>query len=283
MSLELGQLPFRPDTTPYRSPEARRRRRKRDRLAAKAAAGLPVAPLRRITTHSGLEGDTFSTCGQLSIMPHALAPTDVDFQLGATQDRMGRSFAAAAVSHVVGVGLILLLISLSPERVYDIVEPNREHYGLVWLPAEGPGGGGGGGGNQSLEAPRQVELEGPDESALSVPVEPESDYVEPELQEETLQTQRLNIPAVSISSAPQTTPGVLEGFSARATLSQGSGTGGGGGTGEGTGAGPGIGPGLGPGQGGGVGGDLYRPGSGVSVPQVINRATPEYTSWYPLR
>ena len=58
------------------------------------------------------------------------------FQLGATQDRMGRSFAAAAVSHVVGVGLILLLISLSPERVYDIVEPNREHYGLVWLPAE---------------------------------------------------------------------------------------------------------------------------------------------------
>ena len=255
MSLELGQISFRPDTTPYRSPEMRRRQRKRDGLAARAAAGLPVAPLRRIAPQTGLEGDALSTLGQLSIMPDTLAPRDVAFQLGATQDRMGRSFAAAAVSHVVGVGLILLLISLSPERVYDIVEPNRENYGIVWLPKEGPGGGGGGGGNQSLEVPRPVELEGPDESALSVPVEPEPDYVEPEVEPEPLDTARLNIPAVSAAAALQTLPGIIDHIqAARESLSQGAGTGGGGGTGTGTGIGPGDGPGLGPGEGGGVGG-----------------------------
>ena len=136
MSLELGQLSFRPDTTPYRSPEARRRRRKRDRLAAKTAAGLPVAPRRRNAPQPGLEGETFSRLSQLSIMPDTLAPRDMAFPLGATQNRMGRSFAAAAVSHVVGVGLILLLISLSPQRVYDIIEPNRENYSIVWLPQD---------------------------------------------------------------------------------------------------------------------------------------------------
>ena len=116
MCLELVQIPFRPDTTPYRSHKQRRRRRKRDRLAARAAADLPAAPRRRIAPQTGLEGDTLSTLGQLSIMPDTLAPRDVAFQLGATQDRMGRSFTAAAASHVVGVGLILLLIGLSPPR-----------------------------------------------------------------------------------------------------------------------------------------------------------------------
>ncbi len=215
---------------------------------------------------------------ELSITPDTLGPKDVPSLLGASQERMRRSFAVSLGGHVVFTGLVLLLLSLAPERVFETIEPNRDNLGIVWLPGEGPGGGGGGGGNESLELPRQVELQGSDEAELSIPVAPEPDYVEPEVQEETLQTQLLNIPAVSISSAPQTSPGVLEGFSARATLSQGSGTGGGGGTGEGTGVGPGTGPGLGPGQGGGVGGDLYRPGSGVSVPQVIYRATPEYTS-----
>ena len=92
---------------------------------------------------------------------------------------MGRSFVAAAGSHVVGVALIVLLISLAPERVFEVIEPNRENYGIVWLPEAGPGGGGGGGGNQSLEVPRPVELEGPDETELSVPVEPEPDYIVP--------------------------------------------------------------------------------------------------------
>ena len=279
MSLELGQLPFRPDTTPYRSPEERRQRRKRERVAAKAAAGVAAASARHVIPQPRAEGDTLSSLGELSILPDTLAPQDVAFQLGATRDRMGQSVAAAAASHIVGVGLIVLLISLAPERVYEVVQPNRENYGIVWLPEEGPGGGGGGGGNLSLEVPRPVELEGPDETALSVPVEPEPDFVQPEVEPETVEQERLNIPAVTAAAALQTLPGVMDHIeAARESLSQGAGSGGGGGTGTGTGIGPGDGPGLGPGEGGGVGGGVYRPGSGVETPQPLRRAQPNYTT-----
>ena len=115
-----------------------------------------------------------SQLGQLSILPDTLAPRDIEFLLGATRERRGRSIAASLGSHVVGIGFVALLMYLSPERVLELVEPNRDNYeGIIWLPEEGPGGGGGGGGNESLELPRQVELQGVDETALSVPVEPE--------------------------------------------------------------------------------------------------------------
>ena len=277
MSLELGRLAFRGDATPYRSPEGRRQRRKRDRLAAKAAAGVP-APPRRVPVPAGAEGESLSVLGELSILPDTLAPKDVAFQLGATRDRMGQSFAAAALSHGVGLGVILLLLSLMPARVYEVIQPNRENYGIVWLPEEGPGGGGGGGGNESLEVPRPVELEGPDESELSVPVAPEPDFVEPEVEPDTAEPEPLNIPAVTMAAALQTLPGVMDHIDAsRDTLSQGAGTGGGGGTGTGTGIGPGEGPGLGPGEGGGVGGGVYRPGSGIQNPSVLREVKPQYT------
>ena len=281
MSLELGQLPFRPDTTPYRSPEERRQRRKRERVAAKAkaAAGVAAASARQLVPQPRAAGDTLSSLGELSILPDTLAPQDVAFQLGATRDRMGPSVAAAAASHVVGVGLIVLLISLAPERVYEVVQPNRDNYGIVWLPEEGPGGGGGGGGNLSLEVPRPVELEGPDETELSVPVEPEPDFVQPEVEPETVEPARLNIPAVTAAAALQTLPGVMDHIeAARDSLSQGAGSGGGGGTGTGTGIGPGDGPGLGPGEGGGVGGGVYRPGSGIENPEVLREVRPDYTA-----
>ncbi len=278
MSLELGRLAFRPDATPYRSPEGRRQRRKRDRLAAQAAAGVPTSP-RRVPVPASAEGDSLSVLGELSILPDTLAPKDVAFQMGATRDRMGQSFAAAAVSHGVGLGVIVLLMSLMPARVYEVIQPNRENYGIVWLPEEGPGGGGGGGGNESLEVPRPVELEGPDESELSVPVAPEPDFVEPEVEPDTAEPEPLNIPAVTMAAALQTLPGVMDHIDAsRDTLSQGAGTGGGGGTGTGTGIGPGEGPGLGPGEGGGVGGGVYRPGSGVETPQPLRMVDPNYTS-----
>lgn len=218
-----------------------------------------------------------SVAAALSIRPDTVGPRDVQFLLGATQERMGRSIAASFGGHAIVFGLVLFLMSLAPERVFEFVEPNRNNYGIVWLPAEGPGGGGGGGGNQSLELPRQVELQGVDETQLSVPVAPELDFVEPEIEPEALDTERLNIPAVSMAAALQTSPGLMESL-ARLALSQGSGTGGGGGAGQGTGVGPGDGPGLGPGQGGGVGGGVYRPGSGIVNPRPIHRLDPEYTT-----
>ena len=60
--------------------------------------------------------------------------------------------------------------------------------------------------------------------------------------------------------------------------SQGSGSGGGAGTGTGTGVGSGQGSGLGAGFGGGTGGGVYRPGSGVTNPQLLTQVKPQYTT-----
>ena len=274
MSLNLGQIPFPAGHSQYTPPEKRRRKRAAQSSRVKAAE-TPAA--RTAVKPAGTEAEV-SAAAALSIRPDTVGPRDVQFLLGATQERMGRSIAVSFGGHALAVGLVLLLMSLAPERVLELVEPNRENYGIVWLPEEGPGGGGGGGGNESLELPRQVELQGVDETQLSVPVAPEPDFVEPDVEPETLETAQLNIPAVSMAAALQTSPGVMEGLLARSTQSQGSGTGGGGGTGQGTGIGPGDGPGLGPGQGGGVGGGVYRPGSGIVNPRLLREVKPQYTS-----
>ena len=292
MGLILGRIPFKQDHTPYRAPEKGRRsveaheaerRRGVEAGASPGPAALPQVRQRGGPTTEG--SGAASTSGpvsrhpELSIRPDGVGPVDVPFLLGATRERMGRSAAASIGSHIVAGGLLILIISLAPEPIIQLVEPNRENYGIVWLPSEGHGGGGGGGGNESLELPRQVELQGQDETALSVPVEPEPDYVEPEVEEpELLQTQQMNIPAVAMASATNTRAGVFEGLMAASTVSQGSGLGGGGGSGEGTGIGPSQGPGLGPGVGGGVGGGVYRPGAGIEIPQPLHRAKPRYTA-----
>ena len=144
----------------------------------------------------------------------------------------------------------------------------------------GPGGGGGGGGNELPEPPRQVELEGPDET--SVPVSRPADLENPEQEQEDEPEPQpeLNIPARTLASSSQTLPGVFEGLPvAKAiSISQGIGSGGGGGTGDGSGIGPGEGSGLGPGEGGGAGGGVYRPGAGIVLPQPIEQVKPKYTA-----
>ena len=57
----------------------------------------------------------------------------------------------------------------------------------------------------------------------------------------------------------------------------GPGAGGGAGTGSGTGLGAGQGPGIGDGSGGGTGGGPYRPGSGISPPQLLKEVRADYT------
>lgn len=240
--------------------------------------GLDLPKLLAVARTKLSKRQELSTAAALSIKPDTIGPKDVPFLLGATQERMGGSLALSFVGHMVAVGLVLFLMSLASDRVYDLIEPNRENYGIVFLPQDGLGGGGGGGGNQSLELPGLVELEGVDETELSVPVEPEPDFVEPEPEPETLQADRLSIPAMAMASALQTSPGVLDVVLARSTPSQGSGAGGGAGTGQGTGIGPGDGGGLGPGQGGGVGGGVYRPGSGIVNPKLLREVKPNYTS-----
>lgn len=219
-----------------------------------------------------------SRIAELSIRPASIGPRDVRFLLGATEQRMGRSLAASAAGHVVAGLLLALIISLTPEPVYELIIPARENYSIVWLPEEGPGGGGGGGGNESLEMPQLVEIPGVDETPLSVPIVEEPPVVEQVAEPETLSAQQMNIPAVSMASADRMRSGVLDALATANSGAQGSGTGGGAGTGEGAGSGPGTGSGLGPGTGGGVGGGVYRPGAGIVNPRLLREVKPQYTA-----
>jgi len=201
--------------------------------------------------------------------------------LAVQRERIRGALGASFVSHSVAILLVVLAIRAAP-ATEEFLEVERTNYDIVWIPQEGPGGGGGGGGNESLEMPRQVEVAGKDD--LSVPIELPEEIeappdVEPEPEPEPLEArQRMRISALPRASAQQTRAGLLEGLMARSLNSAGSGTGGGAGSGDGGGIGPGQGDGLGPGQGGGTGGGVFRPGNGVSTPQLLREVTPKYTA-----
>ena len=274
--LGLGQIEFPLAHTPY-TPRERRRGRSH---GVRSAGPLSLKPSRTPQGAPGAGAGARVDGAALSILPDDIAPASIGFLLRSDSQRLGGSFAASLTSHVVGIGIVAFLLSIAPERVYEAIQVNRENYGIVWLPEEGPGGGGGGGGNESLELPEQMQVEGPQEAELSVPVEDPPALVEPEPEpeEQPLETQELSIPALPVATAPLTRPGLIEGLRASLSSSQGSGTDGGAGTGDGGGAGPGQGDGLGPGQGGNTGGGVFRPGAGVTEPRLLRDVKPEYTA-----
>ena len=251
--LNLGPLPFSPGQQPYTPPERRRRK-------ARAASSGSARRRPRPGAATGWES-----------VDH------VPF-LGVQRGRIRGALGASFTSHLLAVVLVLLVVRTAP--VEEIFE-ERTSYDIVWIPQAGPGGGGGGGGNESLEMPRQVEALG--EDAIDVPVEvPEKveapPEVEPEPEPEPLESQNIQLSAVSMSASLQTRTGLLEGLLSGALDSAGSGTDGGAGEGSGGGIGPGEGDGLGPGEGGGTGGGVFRPGNGVETPRLLREVTPKYTA-----
>jgi TonB family protein len=202
-------------------------------------------------------------------VPHA---KDVPFLLQRRQRRLPGALGVSLLTHVaMFLATVVVIRSVPESTVRELLTPPNAD--IVWLETPGPGGGGGGGGNEMPEPPRKAELPGKDK--ISVPVtEPLKPVPEPK---DEPPSPELNIPAKTLAAAEQTLPGALEGIPGVA-LSQGPGTGGGFGTGTGTGIGSGTGSGLGPGVGGGTGGGVYRPGSGVSTPQIIRQVKPNYTS-----
>ena len=252
--LNLGPLPFSPGRQSYTPPERRRRK------ARVATSGSGRRPHRK---------------------PRAGAATGWESSghvpfLGVQRGRIRGALGASFTSHLLAVALVLLVVRTAP--VEEIFE-ERMNYDIVWIPQAGPGGGGGGGGNESLEMPRQVEVEGDD--AIDVPVEvPEEVEAPPEVEPEPepIESQNIQLSAVSMSASLQTRTGLLEGLLSGALDSAGSGTGGGAGEGSGGGIGPGEGDGLGPGEGGGTGGGVFRPGNGVEIPRMLRNVRPSYTA-----
>ena len=123
----------------------------------------------------------------------------------------------------------------------------------------------------SPEPPKKVELKG--EKPVTVPVKekPVEAKKEPEPEPE------VKIPAETAAAAPVVAPGAIETTQAVHRIA-GHGRAGGGGTGRGTGIGAGEGSGLGQGSGGGTGGGTYRPGNGVTIPQLVREVKPAYTA-----
>ena len=174
---------------------------------------------------------------------------------------------SGTVVHIVALALLLGIVQLLPEKVYQSILPNRIE-DIVYLVDPGPGGGGGGG-NKSPDPPKQAQVKAEDK--INVPAVKPPDPVpipEPEKIPDTLPDNLLTLPMQNLGAAPTVAPGDISGQAN--SNSRGSGTG--------TGVGPGQGSGLGPGRGGGTGGGIYNIGNGVSSPIPIYDPKPKYTA-----
>ncbi|HXG56362.1 MAG TPA: energy transducer TonB [Vicinamibacterales bacterium] len=212
----------------------------------------------------------------------------------------GKGLLAASAVHaalLAGLVLITTLGLTSPSaEVPQRLSPTR----LVFLATPGPGGGGGGGGLRQQAPPARARMKSA--SPLRSPVPPPKPLTtrQPDPAPPRLVPPRPVSPAVSRPvdpPPPAPRPAVIPQVVAPVVMassdsrdqaglpvdvapdsdSQGNGSGGGAGTGQGTGLGGGTGAGIGPGSGGGTGGGPYRPGSGITAPEILREVKPEYT------
>src|SRR5690242_18574625 len=96
----------------------------------------------------------------LTVRPENDGPPEVRFLFDQPDSqRMGRALGAGLMTELVVIGLVLLVMSLMPKKVYQAVLPDRLAEDIVWLSQPGPGGGGGGG-NKMPDPPKKAELKG---------------------------------------------------------------------------------------------------------------------------
>ena len=194
------------------------------------------------------------------------------------------------------LGLVVLITTFGISTRADEPEPAQPTR-LVFLAIPGPGGGGGGGGLKLQKPASVAEMKGtaklkspvppprpittrkpvPEARPVPPPVMPRPVYrpVESPPPAPAPVTPQVVAPVVSASSDANDRAGVVS--ENKQPESQGTGTGGGAGSGQGTGMGEGTGSGIGPGSGGGTGGGPYRPGSGVTPPELLKEVRPEFT------
>jgi TonB family protein len=210
--------------------------------------------------------------GESRSAPLHLNERPVELRFGFEHRQSGVGVGASVAAHVAFAALVLLAITFAPTPNVAQLIPDVPIKSIVWLDVPGPGGGGGGGGNKMPDPPKKAEL--PGKEKITVPVKEEPKPI-PDPPKET-PPEQLTIPAKTMAAAETELPGVIT--PAAPTESQGAGTEGGAGTGQGTGIGSGQGSGLGPGFGGGTGGGAFRPGAGITLPQVVREVKPAYTA-----
>lgn len=215
----------------------------------------------------------------------------------AGQRAPGAALAASSALHAALLG-ILVLVTLSLSTKADEPRPLQPAR-LVFLAIPGPGGGGGGGGLKVPKPPAAAEMKGTAKLKSPVPPPkpittrkpvPQAKPVPPPVMPRPVYrtaeppppapvppvTPKVVAPVVNASSDARDRAGVLS-ESVAESESQGPGSGAGAGSGKGTGIGEGNGAGIGPGSGGGTGGGPYRPGSGISAPELVREVRPEFT------
>jgi protein TonB len=195
-----------------------------------------------------------------------------------------------AVSSMVHAGIIATVmiattLGLSQAASRSVSERPEQKARLVFLVQPGPGGGGGGGGLRQRTPAPEAKREGnrrlnspiPVRKAPEpiVPVEEPMEMPPPPVPIEPLPP--VVAPVVVVASNDVDHAGVIDAPAPPVSDSRGSGEGGGAGTGSGTGLGAGEGSGIGEGSGGGMGGGPYRPGSGVTPPQILREVKADYT------
>ena len=204
---------------------------------------------------------------------------------------------ASGLLHAAAFGIAVLATFGVTSRAESQPQPAQTR--MVFLVRPGPGGGGGGGGLRQPAPPRPAALEKKSALKSPVPVEravrrPDPEPVKPkpapppEIKPEERPVEPpppvvkpdpqppVVAPVASASNDQADARGVLDPKAAPSD-SQGTGNGGGAGTGSGTGIGEGTGAGIGPGSGAGTGGGPYRPGSGISAPEIVYEVKPDYT------
>jgi TonB family protein len=217
----------------------------------------------------------------------------------AGQRSPGAGIVASGAIHAGMLAALVFLATLGMQSTGQMprrLDPMR----LVFLATPGPGGGGGGGGLKQPKLPAKAEMKGttllkspapppkplstrtpeprgtrpqpppPIAQPLPRPVEPPPPALRPPL------TPQVVAPVVTASSDVRDRAGLLTETPSEAE-SQGSGSGGGAGSGRGSGIGEGSGAGIGAGSGGGTGGGPYRPGSGITAPDLLHEVKPTYT------
>jgi periplasmic protein TonB len=191
-------------------------------------------------------------------------PDEYSFGFENQRSRVGTTASVAA--HIALAALIVAIIRFAPQVLPPEITEQLNFDMVAFLPIPGPGGGGGGGSDPKPEPTRKAQVE-QKKDPVSVPVQKAPDPT-PEQPKDPPPLEPL-VPFTPMSAAEMTLPGVVS-QSATNTGSAGAG--------PGSGAGSGQGSGMGPGYGGGTGGGAYRPGAGITLPQVLKEVKPAYTA-----
>lgn len=192
---------------------------------------------------------------------------------------------SSAVHATIAAGIIIIsTIGFPQASTQSELALDKFQTRLVFLAQPGPGGGGGGGGLRQKTPPPRAQRKGKAHLDSPIPIREAPKPIEPVAKPEPppppVKPEPLPpivAPVATVASNEKDRAGVIDAPAPPQSESRGPGAGGGAGSGTGTGLGSGDGSGIGPGSGGGMGGGPYRPGSGITPPQILREVKADYT------